>query len=74
MKILAEACQEAGEYSRKLVLEEDQRLIEQFKKEGVNVIYPDKEPFKEASKPAYDKIPQWTPNLYNDVQKILKTL
>jgi tripartite ATP-independent transporter DctP family solute receptor len=72
--LLKETCEEAGEYSKKLVPEEDAKLIAKMESEGVKVFKVDTGPFREAAKKTYDQFPEWTPNLYNDVQKIINGL
>jgi TRAP-type C4-dicarboxylate transport system substrate-binding protein len=72
--LLKETCDEAGEYTKKLVPEEDLKLIAQMESEGVKVFKVDKGPFMEAAKKTYEQFPEWTPNLYNDVQKLLQGL
>ena len=43
-----------------------------MKKEGVTVIEIDKQPLRKATRATYDKFPEWTPNLYEKVQGLLK--
>lgn len=73
-QLLKETCEEAGLYSHKLVPEEDAKLIKKMEQEGVKIIKVDKAPFREASKATYTKFPEWTPGLYENVQKLLETL
>ena len=72
--LLKETCDEAGEYTKKLVPEEDAKLLAQMEKEGVKIYKVDKGPFREASKVTYKQFPEWTPGLYENVQKILEGL
>lgn len=52
--------------------EEDQKVIDKMKAEGVEVIYPDIAPFKEKTLSVYQKFPEWSPNLYETIQKQLQ--
>jgi tripartite ATP-independent transporter DctP family solute receptor len=47
---LQEAADEAAVYQRKLWQEEEKRALEEVKKAGVEIIYPDKTPFVEKTK------------------------
>lgn len=72
--LLKETCDEAGEYSKKLVPEEDAKLVAVMESEGVQVVPVDKEKFREAAKATYNQFPEWTPGLYDSVMKIIDTL
>lgn len=63
---------EAGLRSQKVAMEEDDRLIEQMKAAGVEVIYPDVAPFREKALAVYEQFPEWSPNLYETIQDQLK--
>ena len=71
VKMLKETCDEAGEYSKRLVPEEDAKILAQMEKEGVKIFKVDKGPFREAAKATYSQFPNWTPNLYETVQKLM---
>ncbi len=70
-KIIKDASDEAGEYSKQIVPAEDQKIIDKMKAEGVTIIEVDPAPFREAAKDTYNKFPEWTPGLYEKVQKIM---
>jgi tripartite ATP-independent transporter DctP family solute receptor len=74
VQMLKDTCAEAGEYSKKIVPEEDLKILALMEKEGVKIFKVDKEPFKQASKAAYSQFPNWTPNLYETVQEIMEKL
>ena len=74
VQLLKETCDEAGEYTKKLVPEEDAKLLAQMEKEGVKIHKVDKGPFREVTKSVYQQFPEWTPGLYDTVQKILEGL
>ncbi|WP_207459248.1 C4-dicarboxylate TRAP transporter substrate-binding protein [Azospirillum sp. SYSU D00513] len=63
---------EAGLYSQKLAAEQDAEMIEAMKKAGVEVVTPELGPFREAAKAVYTQFPEWSPNLYQQVQGMLK--
>ncbi len=74
VQLLKETCDEAGEYSKKLVPELDAKAARLIEEAGAKVFTVDKELFREAARPTYDKFPEWTPNLYNDLQKLMESL
>ncbi|MFW5640460.1 MAG: TRAP transporter substrate-binding protein [Thermodesulfobacteriota bacterium] len=54
-KIITEAAAEAKTYERKISKEADENLLAELKKEGMEVTFPDKEPFISAVAPVYEK-------------------
>ena len=70
-KTLTETCEEAGDYMTKLILQNEQEVIEKMKKEGVTVIEINRDEFKEATKATYTKFPEWSEGLYEKVQSYL---
>ncbi|WP_322996209.1 C4-dicarboxylate TRAP transporter substrate-binding protein [Castellaniella sp.] len=72
VKMIHETGYEAGLYSQKVAMQEDERLIEQMKAAGVEVIYPDVAPFREKALQVYGQFPEWSPNLYETIQEQLK--
>jgi len=52
---LVKAGMESAIEERKIVVNTDQPLLDGVKARGVNVTYPDPEPFRKAAKPVYDK-------------------
>ena len=63
---------DAGIYSQELAAKNDAELLEKFKKQGVEVIYPDTAPFREKSKAVYSQFPEWSDGLYEKIQEQLK--
>ncbi len=53
--ILQEAIDESVEYQRKIWKESEEESYDVFRKKGVQIIYPDKEPFIKAVQPMWDK-------------------
>lgn len=72
VQLLHDTGYEAGLYSQKIATEEDERLIQQMKAAGVEVIYPDVAPFREKALQVYQQFPEWSPNLYQTIQDQLK--
>ncbi|MDN3594897.1 TRAP transporter substrate-binding protein [Zunongwangia endophytica] len=54
-KWLKEAAMESAEYEKKIWHEAEQHALEEIKKAGVKVTYPDKEIFREKVEPMYEK-------------------
>jgi len=69
-KVLDDTGREMATFERKLYVKRDEELISQLEAEGVNVTYPDTEPFIEASKAVYDK---WAERVggYEKIQAII---
>lgn len=72
VKILKETGDQAGEFMAQKVKESETKVIEDLKAAGVTVADADKNAFKEASKPLYSEIKEWSPGLYDTVQGLLK--
>lgn len=53
-KWLQEAANESAVYQRKLWAQSEKESLEAVEKAGVEIIYPDKEPFREKVKPIYE--------------------
>ncbi|MGE6376976.1 C4-dicarboxylate TRAP transporter substrate-binding protein [Peribacillus muralis] len=72
VQMLKETGDEAGEYARDVLEEDDKKVLAEFEKQGVEVHEVDIEPFKEKVQDVYDKFPSWTPGLYERIQKLLE--
>ncbi|WP_324730617.1 C4-dicarboxylate TRAP transporter substrate-binding protein [Pseudomonas paeninsulae] len=70
-KLIHDTAYQAGLHSQTITSEADQLMVEKMKQEGVEVIYPDTVPFKQASAVVYTQYPQWTLGLYDRIQKEL---
>ncbi|PLW78331.1 C4-dicarboxylate TRAP transporter substrate-binding protein [Cohaesibacter celericrescens] len=70
--LIHETAYEAGLYSQKLAAESDAGFIEKFKEAGVEVIYPDQAPFRDAALAVYSQFPEWSDGLYEKIQSQLK--
>jgi TRAP-type transport system periplasmic protein len=55
-KIVKEESEKAGKFMRKTLREAEASQIESLKKNGMQVVFPDKAPFKALMKPAYEKM------------------
>lgn len=71
-QILKETGDEAGEFAKAITNEQSEKVLEEFKQQGVKVTEVDLNAFKEKTKSVYSAFPQWTPNLYDNVQELLK--
>lgn len=71
VEILIETGNEAGEYGRGVTEEEAEKVLAQFETEGIEIHKVDLGEFKEAAESVYTAFPDWTPNLYEDVQDLL---
>ncbi|MBM7591342.1 C4-dicarboxylate TRAP transporter substrate-binding protein [Brevibacillus fulvus] len=71
-QILVETGDEAGEFAKAITNEQSEKVLEEFKQQGVKVTEVDLNQFKEKTKSVYTAFPQWSPNLYETVQDLLK--
>ncbi|MGM0876679.1 MAG: C4-dicarboxylate TRAP transporter substrate-binding protein [Bacillota bacterium] len=72
VKILRETGDEAGEYARGVLDKETEKVMAEFKEQGIEVHEVDIEPFKENVKSVYEEFPEWSPGLYEEVQELLE--
>lgn len=72
LALIHETGHEAGLYSQQLAQESDEKILELMRAEGVEVIEPDREAFKEKALKVYEQFPNWSPNLYQTLQDQLK--
>lgn len=68
VEMLHETGYQAGLFSQELAGEEDARVLEEMKADGVTVTTPDLAPFKEKAMAVYSEFPEWTPGLYDTIQ------
>ncbi len=72
VQILVDSGNEAGTYGREVAEKEAESVLAQFESEGIEIHEVDVEKFREAAKSVYTAFPNWTPNLYENVQELLK--
>jgi tripartite ATP-independent transporter DctP family solute receptor len=72
VEILKETGDEAAEYGRKVLEEENQAILEEFESQGVEIHEVDEELFKEKAQSVYEEFPEWTPGLYDELQQLLE--
>lgn len=72
LALIHETGREAGLYSQQLAKESDEKILELMKAEGVEIIEPDREAFREKALVVYEQFPNWSPNLYQTLQDQLK--
>lgn len=68
--IVQEAALESVPYQRKLWEQASREALEVVEEAGVEIIYPDREPFMEASQPFYDYLKRERPEVYELVAEI----
>lgn len=66
---IQEAATESVEYQRELWAKAEQKALDEVQKAGVEIIYPDKEPFAEKVQPMLDGY-QEEPRIYELIQRI----
>ncbi len=71
VQLLRETCEECSVYAKKFVLEEDVEVLKKMEKEGVKIHKVDQSLFRDAAQVTYTKFPEWTPGLYDTVQKLM---
>ncbi|WP_191091635.1 C4-dicarboxylate TRAP transporter substrate-binding protein [Affinibrenneria salicis] len=72
LELIHQTGYQAGLYSQKLTLERDAEMLLMMEKEGVEIIYPDNEPFRQKAITVYSQFPEWSPNLYETIQQQIK--
>lgn len=70
--ILIETGDEAAEFGREVMEEETEEVLEEFKSDGVEVHEIDLDEFKEATQKVYSEFPDWSPDLYEEVQEVIE--
>ena len=68
VEMLHETGYKAGLYSQELAVQEEAKMLEAMKAQGVTVTQPDVAAFREKTKPFYTMFPDWTPGLYDQIQ------
>ncbi|WP_425635807.1 TRAP transporter substrate-binding protein [Algoriphagus yeomjeoni] len=67
---LQEAADESATYEYKIWAEATQESLNELKKAGVTITYPDKQPFREAVEPMYSELKIQQPEIYKIVEEI----
>lgn len=71
-KIITEEAERAGDKMTQMTIDNDKKLIEELKKQGVTVVSNvNIAAFRAASAPVYSAFPKWTPGLHDKILKIL---
>lgn len=68
---IQEAADSSAVYQRELWAEAEQEALEVVQEAGVEVIYPDKEPFMELTEPLYEQYQLTDPEFYELIQRII---
>lgn len=72
LQLIHETGYEAGLYSQELAKESEEEFKKLMQEEGVEIIEPDREAFREKAMQVYEQFPEWSPNLYETLQEQLK--
>lgn len=70
-KIIDDAAFEMNTLERKLYREKDESLLPKLKAEGVQITYPDRQPFMDASKVVYEKYAEKIPGGMDSINQII---
>src|SRR5699024_1660422 len=71
LDILKETGEEASEYGKEVLEEQESELLNEFEEEGIEIHEIDTEPFKEATKDVNEEFSDMTPDLYEKVQELV---
>lgn len=71
VQTLRETGNEAADYARGVLEEQNEQVMADFQSQGVEVHEVDVAPFKDLVKPVYEAFPNWTPGLYDTVQELV---
>ncbi|SMO94308.1 TRAP transporter substrate-binding protein [Gracilimonas mengyeensis] len=69
-KWIQEAADSSANYQRQVWAEAEEEAMEIVKEAGVEVIYPDKQPFIELTEPIYDQYRETEPEFFELIQRI----
>lgn len=72
VEVLKETGDEAAEYAREILEEEEQAILEEFESQGIEIHEVDTELFKDKVQIVYEQFPEWTPGLYEEIQELLE--
>ncbi|WP_254118888.1 C4-dicarboxylate TRAP transporter substrate-binding protein [Bacillus sp. FJAT-29790] len=72
VKVLKETGDETGKFMAEKVKESEKNVLKDLEGSGVKITEVDKELFKEAIKSLYKEMDNWSPGLYDEVQKSFK--
>lgn len=68
---LQEAADSSARYQRQIWAEAEEEAYETVREAGVEIFYPDKEPFIELTKPIYERYKESDPEFYQLIQRII---
>ncbi|GAA0365573.1 C4-dicarboxylate TRAP transporter substrate-binding protein [Bacillus horti] len=72
LEILKATGNEAGEFEQQIVVEEEQKVLDDFRAQGIVINEIDTEPFRERAKDIFNRIPEWSPDLQETIQELLE--
>lgn len=72
VEVLKETGIEAAEYGREIMEEENKKVLEEFKAQGVEIHEVDIEEFRDKAESVYTSFPNWTDGLYETVNSLIE--
>lgn len=72
LEILRTTGDEAGEYGKAIVYEQEEEVLELFKEQGIIINEVDQEAFKEKAERIFEVTPEWSPDLKETIDELLE--
>lgn len=72
LDILRSTADEAGQFGREIVRQEEEKVLEQFEAQGITITEVDLGPFKEKGRDIFSRVPQWSPDLEQTIRTLLE--
>lgn len=72
VEILKQTSVEAAEYGRTLTEKTDEKVLDNFKTQGIEIHEPDLNKFKKEAESVYHSVPEWTDGLYEKVHSLIE--
>ncbi|TSB47237.1 C4-dicarboxylate TRAP transporter substrate-binding protein [Alkalicoccobacillus porphyridii] len=72
LTILRETGDEAGEYGKAIVYEQEEEVLELFEEQGIIINEVDQEAFREKAERIFEVTPEWSPDLQETIETLLE--
>ncbi|MCM2676113.1 C4-dicarboxylate TRAP transporter substrate-binding protein [Alkalicoccobacillus plakortidis] len=72
LEILRTTGDEAGEYGKEIVYQQEEDVLELFEEQGIIINEVDQEAFKEKAERIFDVTPEWSPDLKETIDELLE--
>ncbi|MDQ0207189.1 C4-dicarboxylate TRAP transporter substrate-binding protein [Alkalicoccobacillus murimartini] len=72
LEILRETGDEAGEYGKNIVYEQEEDVLELFEEQGIIINEVDQDAFKEKAERIFEVTPEWSPDLQQTIEELLE--